>query len=209
MSGNGAGTPALPAILQAALAVDADLQALFDERAGILEYDGGLSRAEAEARAAAEIRPRIQALKRQLAPLPSGSGLELWRAGMARLSPHQRPCPGYRAGEWIDVHENALAFLDTFSEEAERLGWTTAELFGVHPSLGTTRVDHCGALVLSVGGRVRLLTADEIRFERLTYRRKTGQPQGAPIWEFVPETIVKPAAPLRLIDIDCESEPLF
>jgi hypothetical protein len=32
-----------------------DWQALFDERAGIMEYDGGLSRAEAEAGAAEEV----------------------------------------------------------------------------------------------------------------------------------------------------------
>jgi hypothetical protein len=34
---------------------DEDWQALFDERAGIMEFDGGSARAEAEARAADEV----------------------------------------------------------------------------------------------------------------------------------------------------------
>jgi hypothetical protein len=37
------------------------------------------------------------------------------------------------------------------------------ELFGVHPTHGTIRVDHCGALVLVIGGPVRALTADARR----------------------------------------------
>ena len=94
------------------------------------------------------------------------------------------PCPGFRVTGWKHVYRNMRAFLDAFGEQAEALGWTTAELFGVHPSVGTIRVDHCGALVLSVGGRVRLVTANEIRFDRLTYRRRPDHPQGVPIWEF-------------------------
>jgi hypothetical protein len=115
----------------------------------------------------------------------SGS-LAVWRAGLARLSPHAAPCRDYRGDEWSRVHANALAFVDTFGEQAEALGWQTHELFGVHPDVGTIRPDYCGALTLSVGGPVRFITADEIRFDSLTYRRKPGQPQGVPVWSLEP-----------------------
>jgi hypothetical protein len=159
---------------QLALANDPDRQLAFDERAAFLEFECGLSRAEAERQAADEIVP---------APPMDGS-LAVWRAGLARLSHQTVPCPDYRGDEWPFVYANALGFLDTFGEQAAGLGWTTLDLFGVHPVVGTIRVDHCGALVLSVGGRVRLVTADEIRFDSLTHRRKPDQPRGLPVWEF-------------------------
>src|SRR4051812_27549492 len=80
----------------------------------------------------------------------TGGRLALWRAGLARLSPDAAPCPGYPSGEWPRVYAYALAFLDQFGGQAERIGWQTAQLFGVHPSVGTTRVDHCGALMLTI-----------------------------------------------------------
>lgn len=78
---------------------------------------------------------------------------------------------------------NAWGFLDAFGAQAEALGWRTHELFGVHPSHGTIRVDFCGAIVLVVGGLVRAIAADRIRFERLTYYRRPLAPVGLPIWE--------------------------
>jgi hypothetical protein len=160
---------------QLALANDPDRQLAFDERAAFLEYECGLSRAEAERQAAGEIVP--------VQPYP-GPLLQEWWSGLASLSPSQSPCPGYRGTEWSEVHANALGFLQAFGAQAEALGWTTSELFAVHREAGTVRVDHCGALVLSVGGRVSAVTADEIRFRSLTYRRKAGQPEGVPVWSF-------------------------
>ncbi|GEP06620.1 hypothetical protein [Methylobacterium oxalidis] len=114
----------------------------------------------------------------------SGCLLRKWHDGLAVLSPERVPCPGYSPADWATVFGNALAFLDTFGEQADALGWSTADLFGVHHTAGIIRVDCCGALVLTVGGPVRFITADEIRFRTLTYRRKPGQPQGVAIWEF-------------------------
>ena len=49
--------PAIVAYLRGLAAwTDDDWQALFDERAGIMEFDGGLPRGEAEERAADEVR---------------------------------------------------------------------------------------------------------------------------------------------------------
>ncbi|AWB26204.1 hypothetical protein DA075_35640 (plasmid) [Methylobacterium currus] len=109
--------------------------------------------------------------------------LREWRAGLNRLSPDRIPCPDYRPEEWAAVLANAWGFLDRFGAQAEALGWQTHELFGVHLTHGTIRVDHCGAIVLVVGGPVRAVTADAIRFERVTYRRRPLAPVGVPIWE--------------------------
>ena len=116
------------------------------------------------------------------AALPQADGLTLWRAGLALLSPHRAPCPGYRGDEWRQVYDRALTFLDTYGAQAEALGWTAPRLFGVHPAAGIVRVDACGALVLPASGDVRALTATEIRFGHLTHREKPGQPEGVPLW---------------------------
>lgn len=151
----------------------------FDERAAFLEYECGLTRDRAEAQALAEQAAGVLSADE----VPS-EGVGLWRAGVAGLSPHRPPCPDYRPGEWPAVHARALAFLDAFGAQAEALGWTASRLFGVHPEIGTTRVDCCGGLVLGIGGPVLAITRTKIRFGLLTYRIKPGQPAGVPIWNF-------------------------
>ena len=116
--------------------------------------------------------------------LPADDGLTIWRAGLALLAPAAPPCPGYRADEWSRTLARMLTFLDEFGEQAEALSWTAPRLFGVHPQIGIVRVDHCGALVLPLGGPVRAITATEISFGHLTHREKPGQPEGVLIWEF-------------------------
>lgn len=153
----------------------------FDERAAFLEYECGLSRAEAEAQAQAEAS--IVPAKKS-APLPPADGLAFWRAGFARLDPERAPCPGYRSDEWARVYGLCGTFLDQFGEQAEALGWTAFRLFGVHSEAGIVRVDACGGLVLGTGGAVRAITATEIWFGHLKHRKLPGQPVGVPIWEF-------------------------
>lgn len=154
----------------------------FDERAAFLEYECGLTREQAEAQAQAE-------LDGGAAPdiadgLPQTDGLDLWRAGLARLAPHEVPCPDYRPRIWSAVHTRALAFLDAFGAQAEALGWTAPRLFGVHPEIGTVRVDYCGGLMLGLGGEVSAITPTEIHFHHLTHYTKPGQSEGVPIWRF-------------------------
>ncbi|TXM63790.1 hypothetical protein FV226_27265 [Methylobacterium sp. WL12] len=100
------------------------------------------------------------------------------------MSPDRIPCPGYTATGWASVHARALAFLDTFGDQAEALGWTTPRLFGVHAEIGIIRTDACGGLVLPIGGPVRAITAATISFGHLTHREMPGRPQGIPIWDF-------------------------
>ncbi|WP_244479990.1 hypothetical protein [Methylobacterium sp. Leaf94] len=83
------------------------------------------------------------------------------------------------------MHEAAIEFLDRYADQAVALGWSTLDLFGVHPQAGTIRPDYCGAMVLS-GEKVSSVLADRIVFERTTHRRdKPGRPSGAvPLWTF-------------------------
>lgn len=171
----------LPPGMQSLTELDPDAPT-FDERAAFLEYECGLTRDQAEAQARAEIEAAAMASVAD--GLPPTDGLDLWRAGLALLSPHQAPCPDYKSGMWSAVHAHALAFLDAFGAQAEALGWTASRLFGVHPEIGTVRVDYCGGLVLGVGGQVCAITATEIQFGHLTHRTKPGQPAGTPIWRF-------------------------
>lgn len=71
----------------------------FEDCAAILEHDGGLSRAEAEAQARAGMD--ALAMTRtdptgRLAPAGAGPLLREWFAGLSLLSPDIIPCPDYR-----------------------------------------------------------------------------------------------------------------
>lgn len=158
----------------------------FDERAAFLEYECGLSRAEAEAQARAEGDNNVTTLSPFTAArvASTGGGLVVWRGGLARLDYDTAPCPGYRSDEWRITLARAVAFLDQFGAQADAFGWTASRLFGVHETAGIVRPDACGALVLPVGGEVRAITATEIRFSHLTHRQKPGQSAGVPWWEW-------------------------
>ncbi|GJE02816.1 hypothetical protein GMJLKIPL_4765 [Methylobacterium isbiliense] len=56
--------------------------------------------------------------------------------------------------------------------------------WGVHPKVGTIRVDHCGALVLVISGPILSITSDTIRHRGLTFYRKPHLPSGVPLWSF-------------------------
>jgi hypothetical protein len=119
-------------------------------------------------------------------PAPvSRSDLPIWRDRIERMNPSTSPCPGLYGETWQRVHANMLEFLDQFGPEAVDLGWTAPDLFGVHPTAGVIRVDHCGALVLG-DRRADWVDATRIRFGNQTYDRDTpGKPVGTPIWAVV------------------------
>jgi hypothetical protein len=109
----------------------------------------------------------------------------LWRKAFLDLRPSVSPCPGLTGANWAAIHEQAVAFLDRWADEAARLGWTTLDLFGVHPEAGTIRSDFCGALVLGTEA-VSTITETQMRFANTTYYRdKPGRPAGGvPLWQF-------------------------
>ncbi|KAB1068748.1 hypothetical protein [Methylobacterium planeticum] len=112
------------------------------------------------------------------------SDVQAWRDGLARLKPSVPPCPGMTASGWAQMHAVALEALDQFADDLVVHGWTTAELFAVHPKIGTMRVDTCGAFVIG-GRRTTAVRADRIEFGLTTYYRNVpGAGVGIPVWDF-------------------------
>ena len=62
------------------------------------------------------------------------------------------------------VHAAAVTLLANQAEAAANMGWTTPELFGVHPVVGVRRIDCCGALMVSNGNPIAEVTPDLIRY---------------------------------------------
>jgi len=82
------------------------------------------------------------------------------------------------------MHKAGLDAPDRHGADLIEHGWTTPELFGVHPQLGTVRLDFCGAFVLG-GRKVETVLADRISFGLVTYyRNMPGAETGIPIWDF-------------------------
>src|SRR5262249_45374586 len=95
----------------------------FEERAAILEFDEGLSRAEAEAIARREMMAGIYD-DMQVARDPGSyaSALAVLRAA----------CPAYvDAADWQQAIEDGARFLAQWAEQAAALGWTARDLFGL------------------------------------------------------------------------------
>ncbi|SEI12383.1 hypothetical protein SAMN02799636_05746 [Methylobacterium sp. 275MFSha3.1] len=88
------------------------------------------------------------------------SAVASWREQIERLSEHASWCRYLAPAKWAAIRANALAFIDQFGAEAYRLGWSAADLFGVHPQTGTLRVDSCGVLMLDTGA----VHADRVAF---------------------------------------------
>ena len=81
------------------------------------------------------------------------------------------------------MREAAIDGLDRFGEDAVALGWTVTDLFDVHPTVGTVRVDSCGALTLDAR-RVEAIGDTWIRYGNQTdWRDRAGRPVGVPVWE--------------------------
>ena len=107
-----------------------------------------------------------------------------WSRGLASLSPGQPPCPGFRPEEWVETLANCRRFVDDFGPEADRLGWDTITLFGVHPQSGVIRGDWSGVL-LPCTYPVLEVRADFMRKHLWTIpRHKPGRYRGIPVWEF-------------------------
>lgn len=125
-------------------------------------------------------------LVRSALAVAPAAGLRAWREGVERLSPAKSPCPGLYGEAGQKTHAVMLDFLDRFGEQAQDLGWTDLDLFGVHPKIGTGRADHCGALALGPK-EAQAIDADRINFGNTTYYRTVmgyPRPRGVPIWAF-------------------------
>jgi len=78
-------------------------------------------------------------------------------------------------------------FAEGHGTGAVALGRTAGELLGVHPVVGTIRVDCCDALMLFKAGRVLAAEADAIRYENgFTFRPAPEPRPCVPVWTFGP-----------------------
>ncbi|MCJ2079876.1 hypothetical protein [Methylobacterium sp. J-090] len=110
---------------------------------------------------------------------------QAWRQSFLNLRPSVSPCPGLTGTNWTAVHARGLDFLERWADEAITLGWTTLDVWGVHPQIGTIRADYCGGMTMGTA-LVTGITENRIFSGYATFYRDTpGRPTGAvPIWLF-------------------------
>jgi hypothetical protein len=89
---------------------------------------------------------------------------------------------------WRQLVDDALIAADAWGVQAAALGWSAADLFGVHPFALDARPDLLGLVPLLMGRRVVALTADTATIEsksgaRLTYRRHQLGGGVVPLWD--------------------------
>src|SRR5262249_45896650 len=96
----------------------------FEERAAILEFDEGLSRAEAEAIARRQMMAGVyDDMQAARDPVSYASALAVLRA----------ECPVYvDAADWQQAIADGHRFVTQWGKQAEALGWAPIDLFGLH-----------------------------------------------------------------------------
>ena len=96
----------------------------FEQRAAILEFDEGLSRAEAEAIARREMMAGVYD-DMQAARDPGSY--------VSALAALRAECPAYvDAADWQQAIEDGHRFVTQWGKQAQALGWAPADLFGLH-----------------------------------------------------------------------------
>lgn len=109
-----------------------------------------------------------------------------WIVGLQRIRAMD-PLDGFNAEQWQQLANDAHAFLDRWGVTAARLGWTTADLFDVHPLAPVARLDAKG-LIPGLAGNpvaalsehvatVRMPSGSTLRFNRAV------KVTGACIWD--------------------------
>jgi hypothetical protein len=89
-------------------------------------------------------------------PLPADCPSE-WQAIWKELK-RSEPPSWASAERWRELAADAEGFLMTWGNTADRLGWTTLDLFGVHPTAPTARFDVMGLIPILRGRSVCVLT---------------------------------------------------
>jgi hypothetical protein len=110
-----------------------------------------------------------------------------WRRNLGALDAY-RPPSGFPAPWWRGIIRDAELFLSTWGKQAADLGWTTLDLFGVHPKAPAARFSCMGLLLLVNGGRVVAITTETGMIEqqsgaRLTYTRRPPDTECVALWD--------------------------
>ena len=153
-----------------------------EERAAISEFDEGLPRAEAEAIARREMAG-VYDMQAECDPGSYASALAALRANCPAYVPEDR---------WRQAIADATAFISKWGAQAQALGWTARELFGLHtpperPAANyrpLSRYDETGLIWLLRGRPVVALTATTAAIQGatgiLTYRKLNKPALGPP-----------------------------
>jgi hypothetical protein len=109
-----------------------------------------------------------------------------WIVGVDRLETMPSPAVVH-PDRWRKVVVDAYRFLDQWGGQAAALGWTTLDLFGVHPTHPIARVDHAGLILLLHGDELLAMTAQTARIGAqagavMTYQRRTDRGGAVPLW---------------------------
>jgi hypothetical protein len=92
---------------------------------------------------------------RQVAPTLTAE----WREGIERIR-SMSPVNGYTPEQWGQLIRDADAFLDRWGATASALGWTTLDLFAIHPTAPAVRYDAKGLIPCLHGNAVAELSED-------------------------------------------------
>ena len=165
----------------------------FEERAAILEFDEGLSRAEAEAIARREMMAGVyDDMQAARDPVSYASALAVLRANCPACVPEDR---------WHQAIVDATVFAPKWGAQAEAFGWTERELFGLpdvpdrpRPSYERlSRYDQTGLVWLLQGRHVVELTKEKAVIETPTgavayrrYNKSALGPLGDSLDDFAP-----------------------
>lgn len=112
-----------------------------------------------------------------------------WAEGFARLCTMPRH-PDFNEEQWNQLIDDTGRFLDRWAVQVAAMGWTTQEVFGVHPGKPDARIDLKG-LVPCIGGKeVIAVSADSATIQtpsgahqRIFRRADIQSPGRVPVWE--------------------------
>ena len=99
------------------------------------------------------------------------------------------PPGGFPSTRWATLRRDVTDFLASpWAEEADRLGWTDLDLFGVDADRPYTRIDGLGLVPALDGSKIIALSAEGAILEttggvRQSYRRKVGRPGRLLVWK--------------------------
>jgi hypothetical protein len=111
-----------------------------------------------------------------------------WTQGCARLMTMPRPKSIGRR-DWEAMTRAANSVLRRWGRQLAAFGWTTADVFGVHPTKTMERYDHAGLIRYLVDGSdVVVVTADHAVVRRrggspLKYYRRDNRESARPHWD--------------------------
>lgn len=160
---------------------------LFEERAGILEFDAALSRALAEMQALAEISGSLieaydldQGWLETVGQWHAAKLPATWIIGVLLLQ-SSPPRGDWPDRQWLGLQDAVTEFCSAWAVQALELGWTERELFGCHKEAPWRRLDGMG-LALHCYRGAELTSLDEtgavfrVRRSKQSYRRGQNAP---------------------------------